>query len=141
VGSQSPAAPGRQRIYATLYEASRIRRMYGTAPRSGAACVLAVYGRPIGGRDMGSLASRILGGELLTLQEFAHEVATRLAYEMPAVTVTQPRPELMAVSHAGARPVEFNLQPSYRAYQKDPRSRDQIIKRVVRWIEAGTRPR
>ena len=90
---------------------------------------------------MGSLASKILGGELLTLQEFAHEVATRLACETPAATVTQPRPELMAVSHAGERPVEFNLQPSYRAYQKDPRAKDQIIKRVVRWIEAGTRQR
>jgi hypothetical protein len=90
---------------------------------------------------MGSLASKILGGELLTLQEFAHEVATRLAYEMPAVTVMQPRPEIVAVSHAGARSVEFNLQPSYRAYQKDPRSKDQIIKRVMRWIEAGTRQR
>jgi hypothetical protein len=90
---------------------------------------------------MGSLASKILGGELLTLQEFAHEVGMRLAYETPAVTVTHPRPELLAVSHAGARPVEFNLQPSYRAYQKDPRSKDQIIKRVMRWIEAGTRPR
>ena len=90
---------------------------------------------------MGSLASKILGGELLTLKEFAHEVATRLAYETPAVAVTHPRPELVAVSQAGARPVEFNLQPSYRAYQKDPRSKDQIIKRVVRWIEAGTRQR
>ena len=90
---------------------------------------------------MGSLASRILGGELLTLQEFAHEVAARLAYETPAVAVTQPRPELLAVSHAGKQPLEFNLQPSYRAYQKDPRSKDQIIKRVVRWIEAGTRQR
>ena len=90
---------------------------------------------------MGSLASKILGGELLTLKEFAHEIATRLAYEMPAVTVTQPRPEIVAVSHAGARSVEFNLQPSYRAYQKDPRSKYQIIKRVMRWIEAGTRQR
>jgi hypothetical protein len=104
-------------------------------------CVLAVYGRPIGRRDMGSLASKILGGEILTLQEFAHEVATWLAYEAPAVNVTHPRPGLIAVSHAGARPVEFNLQPSYRAYQKDPRSKDQIIKRFVRWIEAGTRQR
>jgi hypothetical protein len=75
------------------------------------------------------------------LQEFAHEVATRLAYETPAVTVTQPRPELVAVSHAGVRHVEFNLQPSYRAYQKDPRLKDLIIKRVMRWIEAGTRER
>jgi protein involved in polysaccharide export with SLBB domain len=90
---------------------------------------------------MGSLASRILGGELLTLQEFAHEVATRLAYEMAAVAVTQPRPEIVAVSPAGTRPIEFNLQPSYRAYQKDPRSKDQIIQRVMRWIEAGTRQR
>ena len=90
---------------------------------------------------MGSLASKILGGELLTLQEFAHEVGMRLAYETPAVTVTHPRPELLAVSHAGARHVAFNVQPSYRAYQKDPRSKDQIIKRVMRWIEAGTRQR
>jgi hypothetical protein len=88
---------------------------------------------------MGSLASKILGGELLTLQEFAHEVAARLAYETPAAAVTQPRPELVAVSHASARAVEFNLQSSYRAYQKDPRSKDQIIKRVLRWIEASTR--
>ena len=90
---------------------------------------------------MGSLASKILGGELLTLQEFAHEVAARLAFETPAAAVTHPRPELVAVSDAGRPPVEFNLQPSYRAYQKDPRSKDQIIKRVVRWIEAGTQQR
>ena len=90
---------------------------------------------------MGSLASKILGGELLTLQEFAHEVAARLAFETPVATVTQPRPELVAVSLAGRKPVEFNLQPPYRDYQRDPRSKDQIIKRVVRCIEAGTRPR
>lgn len=86
---------------------------------------------------MSSLASRLLGGELLTLPEFAHEVVTRLSYETPQATVTQPRPELLSVSCAGKAPAEFNLQSSYRAYQHDPRAKDQIIKRLVQWIETS----
>lgn len=86
---------------------------------------------------MGSLASRLPGGELLTLHEFAYEVMTRLSLEVPDATVTQPRSELLAVSHAGRGPVEFNVQSSYRAYQRAPRSKDEVIKRLVRWIETS----
>lgn len=86
---------------------------------------------------MSSLASRLLGGELLTLPEFAHEVITRLGYDTPLAAATQPRPGIVAVSTAGKAPVDFNVQSYYRAYQKDPRAKDEIVKRLVRWIEAS----
>ncbi len=90
---------------------------------------------------MGSLASRILGREVLTLHEFAYEVEARLAYLAPELAVTHPRPAIVAVAAAGKPPVEFNVQPSYRAYQKDPRAKDQIIARLLDWIESSTAAR
>lgn len=90
---------------------------------------------------MGSLASRLPGGELLTLHEFAHEVMMRLSHQSPEATATQPRSELLSVSFGGRRPVEFNLQSSYRAYQKAPATKDDTIKRLVRWIETSASAR
>lgn len=90
---------------------------------------------------MGSLASRLPGGELLTLHEFAYEVLERLSHELPDATVTQPRLDLLVVSYAGKRPIEFNLQSSYRAYQKAPLSKDDVVKRLVRWIETSAATR
>lgn len=86
---------------------------------------------------MGSLASRILGRELLTLEQFAQEVMARLAWEYPEATVTQPRPELVAVAHGAGQPVEFTLHPSYRAYQKDTRTKEQEITRFVQWVSTS----
>lgn len=86
---------------------------------------------------MGSLANRLLGGELLTLPEFAHDVETRLTFELPRVAVSQPRPAVLAVSCGGKAAVEFNLQSSYRAYQHDPRGKDKILKRIVQWVETS----
>ena len=90
---------------------------------------------------MGSLASRILGREVLTLHEFAYEVEARLAYVAPELTVTQPRPAILTVAAAGKLPVEYNVQPAYRAYQKDPRNMDQILAQLLEWIESGTTAR
>lgn len=87
---------------------------------------------------MGSLASRILGREVLTLHEFAYDIVARLAYEAPDLVATQPRPEIITVTAAGKQPVDFNVQVSYRAYHKDPRAKDQIVKRLLQWIETGT---
>ena len=83
---------------------------------------------------MSSLASRILGREVLTLEQFAHEVMARLAWEYPEAMVTQPRPDLIAVTHGDGRPSEYTLHPSYRAYQRDPRAKEQEIARFMQWV-------
>lgn len=86
----------------------------------------------------GSLASRILGRDLLTLEQFAQEIIGRLAWEYPDARVSQPRPELIAVAHGAGQPVQFTLQPSYRAYQKDTRAKEQEITRFVQWVSAAS---
>ena len=90
---------------------------------------------------MSSLASRLLGCELLTLPEFMHDVEARLAFHLPGVEIARPRPGVLAVSWPGKHAVEFNLQSSYRGYQRDPRAKDEAIAQVLRWIEAGAKQR
>lgn len=87
-----------------------------------------------------SLATRLLGREILTLQEFTQDIVERLAWDLPDAVVTQPRPDCLAVAGKAARPVEFAVQSSYRAYQKDPRTREQLIARFAEWV-ATTTPR
>jgi len=87
-----------------------------------------------------SLATRLLGREILTLQEFTQEIVARLAWELPDAVVTQPRPDYLVVAGKAARPVEFTVQSSYRAYQQDPRTREQLVARFVQWV-ATTTPR
>jgi hypothetical protein len=84
---------------------------------------------------MSSLTNRLLGGDLLTIPEFCHEIVMHLSYQAPNLTVDQPRAGILLVAREAGPAHEFNLQSSYRLYQKDPRSRDEIVRRLVRWIE------
>ena len=81
-----------------------------------------------------SLASRLLGREILTLEQFTHEIVERLAWELPDAVVTQSRPDCIAVARGQGRPAEFAVQSSYRAYQKDPRTLQQVIARFAEWV-------
>jgi len=86
---------------------------------------------------MSSLARRLLSRDILTLQDFAHEAMARLEWEYPEANVARPRPDVLAVAHPNRPPAEFPLQPFYRAYQKDPRTRDATITRFVEWVGTG----
>lgn len=88
---------------------------------------------------MGSLASKILGRELLTLDQFAHDIVTRLAWEYAEAVVTQPRPAVLAVTFPNGQAVEYALQFSYRAYQRDPRSLELVTARFVQWVASSRR--
>lgn len=85
-----------------------------------------------------SLATRLLGREILTLQEFTDEVVERLAWEDSTMTVTRPRPDLVVVARGHGQPREFTVQSSYRAYQKDPRTREQLVARFTEWVASAT---
>ncbi len=85
-----------------------------------------------------SLATRLLGREILTLQEFTDELVARLAWEDSTVTVTRPRPDLLAVRRGQGQPREFTVQSSYRAYQQDPRTREQLVARFAEWVTTST---
>jgi hypothetical protein len=85
---------------------------------------------------MSSLTTRLLGGDLLTIPQFCHEIIVHLSYQSPGLQVDQPRPGILLVGRDGGPAHEFNLQSSYRLYSKNPRSRDDIIRRLVRWIDA-----
>ncbi len=87
-----------------------------------------------------SLATRLLGREILTLQEFTDEIVARLVWDDAAVVVTRPRPDLVAVARGSGQPREFTVQSSYRAYQQDPRTREQLVARFADWV-ATTTPR
>ena len=80
-----------------------------------------------------SLATRLLGREILTLQEFTDQLVERLAWEDPDAVVTRPRPDCLTIARGG-HPVEFTVQSSYRDYQKDPRALQQIIARFTQWV-------
>ena len=85
---------------------------------------------------MSTLISRLHWAEILTLPEFTHDVVTRLSFDLPQATVTQPEPHVLVITCPGKPAVTFNLQASYRDYQKAPRSKDQIIGRLVRWVRS-----
>ncbi len=81
-----------------------------------------------------SLATRLLGREILTLQEFTDQLVERLAWEDPDAVVARSRPDCLTVARGAGHPVEFTVQPSYRDYQKDPRALQQIIARFTQWV-------
>ncbi|HZS89453.1 MAG TPA: hypothetical protein VFE42_18430 [Chloroflexota bacterium] len=84
---------------------------------------------------MSSLSTRLLGGELLTIPQFCHEIIAHLSYQSPDLRVDQPRPGILSVARASGPAHQFNLQSSYRLYQRNPRARDDLIRRLVRWID------
>ncbi len=81
-----------------------------------------------------SLATRLLGREILTLQEFTDQLVERLAWEDPDAVVTRPRPDCLTITRGAGQPMEFTVQSSYRDYQKDPRALQQIIARFTQWV-------
>ncbi len=81
-----------------------------------------------------SLATRLLGREILTLQEFTDQLVERLAWEDPDAVVARPRADCLTVARGAGHPVEFTVQSSYRDYQKDPRALQQIIARFTQWV-------
>ncbi len=87
---------------------------------------------------MGSLASRIFGREILTLQEFADDVLTRVIWEHPEAMASLTRPDCITVAFPRSMntPAELLLDSAYRAYQKDPNARESIIKRLLQWVDS-----
>ena len=85
-----------------------------------------------------SLAARLLGREVLTLDEFADAVAERLAWDDAALVVTRTRPGLLAAARGAGRAAEFPVQSAYHTYLKDTRTLQAVVARVAAWVVAAT---